>query len=170
MSNWTKLRSAMLWSGITASEALLPRECQLPAARARRRSWRIRIHIAVLLVLYTCWVGFQVVASLFNTQRDSKDAFARKLPRNLASDAAIAIVETAEYLKKAMVQTQTWPDPASRSALNPPTLCRVSGMVILDRGQQVLANCYTACSPPVGPVPGLLHHSNLFGLAAVLQR
>ena len=89
----------MLWSSVTASEALLPMECQLPAARARRRSWRIRIHIAVLLVLYTGWVGFQIVASLYNTQRESKDAFARKLPRNHASDAAIAVFGTSEALE-----------------------------------------------------------------------
>jgi len=160
----------MLWSGVTASEALLPRECQLHAARARRRSWRIRIHIAVLLVLYTGWVSFQIVASLCNTQRESKDAFARKLPRNRASDAAIAFVDTTEGLEKERVQTKMWPCPVSHSALNSPTLCRVSSVVILDRGQQVLASCNTACSPPVGPVPGLLHHSKLFGLAAVLQR
>lgn len=68
----------MLWRGLTPAEAKLPEECQLPALRARRRSWRIRIHIAVLLALYTGWVGFQIVASLYNTQRESKDAFARK--------------------------------------------------------------------------------------------
>ena len=58
----------------------LPQECQEPAVRAKRRSTRVRIHIAVLLILYTVWVGFQIVASLINAFRTSNDAFARKRP------------------------------------------------------------------------------------------
>lgn len=58
----------------------LPQECQEPAVRAMRRSTRVRIHIAVLLILYTVWVGFQIVASLINAFRTSNDAVARKRP------------------------------------------------------------------------------------------
>ncbi|DBA95650.1 hypothetical protein WJX82_007031 [Trebouxia sp. C0006] len=94
----------MLWSGFTASEDLLPRECQLPAARARRRSWRIRIHIAVLLVLYTGWVGFQVVASLFNTQRESKDAFARYLVWSFSTEGSKALQIAVLLVPRLLVQ------------------------------------------------------------------
>ena len=78
----------MHWTGLTAAEARLPLECQRPALKARRRSTRIRVHIAVLFCLYVGWVGFQIVGSLLNVRRDSDKAFARtfspKLPPSTA--------------------------------------------------------------------------------------
>ena len=63
---------------LTASEARLPQKCQQHALQARKRSRRIRIHIAVLLALYTGWTGFQIAGSVYNARRGSSNAFARE--------------------------------------------------------------------------------------------
>lgn len=70
----------MFRSKLTVPEARLPKQCQKHAVEARKRSQRIRIQIALLLVFYTARAGFQVVGSIFNARRESNNAFARELP------------------------------------------------------------------------------------------
>ena len=70
---------------LTASEAKLPEQCRGYAIKARKRSQRVRIQIALLLVLYTAWAGFQVVGSIVNARRESNNAFARELSNAVTS-------------------------------------------------------------------------------------
>lgn len=68
----------MLWRKLTASEARLPQECQLFALRARQHSVRVRIHVAIVLVLYIGWAGFQIIGSVYNARRVTDGAIARE--------------------------------------------------------------------------------------------
>ncbi len=66
----------MFWRTLTSSEARLPTNCQKPAMRARKHSALVRIYIAVLLVLCTSWIGFQIGGCIYNARGN---AFAREI-------------------------------------------------------------------------------------------
>ena len=171
----SRLSSAMFRTKLTAAEAKLPEECQQPAVRARRRSFRIRMHVAVLLVLYTGWCGFQIGASLYNAHRESKDAFARKhlFLRQFEFSSILSVISSfaVHVLLSEVIDDSVLSRTRSRHRL--PTWrcrCRLPGLVILNSRQEATTDCDTVGATPANPGFSFFHHSNFSGLVVLLQR
>ena len=61
----------------------LPLPVQGVALDAWKRSQGVRLHVVVVLFLYTCWAMFQVAGGIINSQRATDNAIVGEAQTNL---------------------------------------------------------------------------------------
>ena len=62
----------------------LPLPVQGVALDAWKRSQGVRLHVVVVVFLYTCWAVFQVAGGIVNSQRGTEDAIIGRTSDNKA--------------------------------------------------------------------------------------